>query len=816
MKNFILALRTLKNYRFYSIVNIVGLAMSLACTIVISRYVYREMTVDTFNSNLDRIHAIVNEQRDDNSRMRLEYPTNPNGESGYVDPLVDPAIVWATQMYCFPKDNLKIDDKEFNADIAAVDSNFMKVFDYQLVRGDRASVLHNASGALITEEFAAKHFPGVDPMGRIMKHSTGKEVVIEGIIASTTSKSLLNFDVLISTMLQQHWSYMSIGFVLATPNTLVEDMNARSGEFMEMKIWNSFQRFQFIPLKGLYFNTTLVSPSGPRSTMLKSGDHSNLMVLSVVALLVLLIGVFNFINIYTVLMLRRSREVGVKKVFGAATSSIIKSLYVENLVMITLAVGLGWVLIKLCGKMIEGWIGIPQVGSWQFDILLSVGIMILLPLLTTVFPYFKYKYAKPITSLREISGGRGSIVSRAVFLVLQYMMTVVMIIVAIYFVRQLNFMVSADMGIDTHNIIQTQFAPHRVAYDIISDKVWEEERERDRRNVKYVTEQLNSSPLFEQWTPGEAPLQLGRSGSSFSVAGGEFKQLKTIYVTTTWMKMFGIKHLDGDTYNDSIHRFAQYKLLATPAALKLLGVTDFRAAVVQPERRLWWSAQTREESELMKQNPPFEIIGVVDDFRTEHLSKAALPIVLLYESADFDRVDGANFLIRLTKGREMEAIDFLRKLKSEIYGGEFTYTFVEDQVRDMYTEDKRVAIIYTTFAIIAILISSLGLFSLSLYDVQQRYREIALRRVNGASVRQIVTMLLRKYYLLLGIAFVIAMPLAWWAIDWYMQDFASKAPLSLWIFILAALITAAISLLTLIYQTIRAALTNPAIAMKTE
>ena len=170
----------------------------------------------------------------------------------------------------------------------------------------------------------------------------------------------------------------------------------------------------------------------------------------------------------------------------------------------------------------------------------------------------------------------------------------------------------------------------------------------------------------------------------------------------------------------------------------------------------------------------------------------------------------------IVPGKRQEAILFLQKLHEETVGGEFFYSFAEDEIKAIYKEDKKVTSIYTTFALIAILISSLGLFGLSLFDVQQRYREIAIRKVNGATTAIIMQMLLRKYYKLLAIAFLIATPVSWLAIHKYLENFAHKASISWWLFAVAIVITGSISLLTLIWQTRRAARMNPAIAIKNE
>lgn len=170
----------------------------------------------------------------------------------------------------------------------------------------------------------------------------------------------------------------------------------------------------------------------------------------------------------------------------------------------------------------------------------------------------------------------------------------------------------------------------------------------------------------------------------------------------------------------------------------------------------------------------------------------------------------------IVPGRRQEAIQLLKGLHDKTIGGEFEYTFVEDEISAMYEKDRLVARIYTVFTLISILISSMGLFSLSLFDIQQRYKEIAIRKVNGATVGVITNLLLRKYYRLLGLSFIIATPLSWLAITKYMENFANKAPLSWWIFAVAFLLTASISLITLIWQIRKAARTTPAKAIKTE
>lgn len=805
IKNFILAFRTISNYRLYSVVNIIGLALSLACTIILARYIYRETTVEGYNTNLDRIYAITSDDYGYVKSPQLNFPWNPNNDPGFIDPLTDPAILKATEYMQFDNDNITIGDRTINADVMATDSNFLEVIELQLQLGDRRHVLRNPNGALISREFADIYFPDTDPMGQHLRHSSGREVTIEGVVDKPDTKSIFRFDVIVSKQLSQHWSRMPNGLVLVAPNNPVDSLNARHDVYMEMKSWDKSMRYQFVPLHDLYFSNLMQ----PYQTMYNKGDRQSIRVLMVVAALVLLVGVFNFVNIYTVLMLRRSRELGVKKVFGASTASIVRTLYVENLVMISLAVLLGWVLATSLREVILSAVGIPYRGSLLFDIGLTLFIVVVMPLLTTIYPTLKCRYSRPITSIRSVGGGHGSILSRAIFMVAQYVITIVMIVVSLYFVRQLNFMLNTDLGFDTRGIVQSQFIKWNTSYDRTDEQREAKDKKRESDNQLICTE-LDASPLVEQWCFGEVPLRFGDDYTTFKTEAGESRGLVYVSASVQWMDMFGIRMVEGDLFDDSVSRWSDYKLIATQEALRTMGVKDYKTEKMQPAARLWSGTETPRGI-----NPPYEIIGVAHDFRTEHLSRGPLPLFMVYD-------DGARtlwsepLLVRFTPGREQEGIEMLRTLHARTVGGEFEYKFVEEMIRDMYTEDRRVSTIYAIFAAIAILISSLGLFSLSLYDVQQRYREIALRRVNGASVSEIVGMLLRKYYILLSIAFIIAAPAGWLIIDWYMRDFAVRAPFGWDLLLMAGVVTAAVSLLTLLWQTLRAARTNPAVAMKVE
>ena len=215
----------------------------------------------------------------------------------------------------------------------------------------------------------------------------------------------------------------------------------------------------------------------------------------------------------------------------------------------------------------------------------------------------------------------------------------------------------------------------------------------------------------------------------------------------------------------------------------------------------------------MSKNPAYEIVGVIKDFNTGHLSQPTVPVVIAFAEDDYYE----NIVAHVIPGKEQEAFNFLKNLHTELYGNaDFEFTFWEDKIKELYEEDKRVSNIYNIFSVIAIIVSTLGLFALSLFDVRQRYREIALRKVHGATSANIMNLLLKKYISLLTLSFIIAVPISFLVINKLMENFAYKTSLSWWIFIIAVVFVSGISLLTLTWQVRRAMRINPADVVKSE
>lgn len=810
MKNIRLALRSIFHFKLYTIVNILGLALSLACVIVIFRYVYGEITVDRFNTKLDRMYIPVIEDRE-NPGTCFFYDINSDSRDteDFQDFKQDPAFEATTRFIAYGRQKTRVNNDEYLADILiAIDDDFLKLFDYPLLSGTLD--LSRPNVAAVTKEYAAKVFGNTDPLGQTIQREGERSYTITAVIGKTPTRSSMEFDVLMSKNGKTpEFSTVGHTVVLLRPDQDYRKLNEKYSDFRKVA-YDYYKRCQLLPYKDIYLNSSHVK--GPWWTGQKTfirGNRSNVILLFSVGILILFIGVINFINIYLAVVMRRGRELGMKKVFGANGGSIFLQLFIENFALVGIAAVFALSIVELTSPLVKKLLGLDQIPFVAFDFVLAGIILFLLPFVTTIFPYMRYRYSIPITSLRSVGkmGGRG--ISRYIFLVLQYGITIFIIIMSMFFNKQLYGMLNTDPGFRTSDVIHVPGLFDFPYYEVLSNEEFEEKQGKEEAIAQEMEQRIKSSPVFVKHIFGASPIQGRPMNYNFKVSGGQddYKELNMMDTFSEWLDFFEIKLIDGRLFeNDKdLHWYRGNSVIVTESVLDYYNITDWRNTRLEPDKNIILGEDIK----------IYNIIGVVGDVFGAHLSHKKNPTIF-FNLTSAGRSRNNDFYGVVAPGKRQEAIEFLRKLKQESIGGEFEYDFLEDEVAAMYAEDKKVASVYTVFSAIAIVISMLGLFSMSLFDVQQRYNEIAIRKVNGATTADVIGLLLKKYIVLLLVAFVIASPAAWLMITRYLENFAFKTPLSWWIFALALLVTAGVSLLTLIFQTRKAADTNPAVVIRHE
>lgn len=807
MKTHKYAWRILERMRSYSIIGLTGLVISLTGTIIIARYIHQEWTVDHYVDALERTFLLTEQST---RGVALTSNKDWNKDPNYVDPLNTPMVECYTRFIMLDDGEINYKDKGIKARIIPTDSLFLKILPRKIVAGSR--VLHTPTDAIITRPFAQRIFGKENPVGQSIKMA-GKWITITGVIEEPETKSSINYDLLISVDLNQMWSKIEYNLVRLYSGKDMEKVN-KAQKPLTLRMYNMIPcLYQLFPLKDFYFDETI--PVYPKAKMIIKGNLKNIWILIIVAIMLLAIGIFNYLNIYTVMMLKRAREFGIKKVYGAGYGQIFKQIYLENFYLSVGSLFFSWVVIEATGELLAKEMAIPILSNAAFDLALSLGILFLFPLVTSVLPSLRYARSAPITSIRSVSLGGRSILSRTAFLFLQYIITFFLIVVSIYFLKQLHFMLHSNLGYHTTDIISCDIFPeeHR-DQKYRSDEEWKVEREKEDHIVDVIRREMDACPLFENWAFGETFQQLTPFLNIKKADSDQaYQQVAFAGFSNSLMDIFDIELVEGRRWNDSTDVFAQYKLIINETAKRMLDIKDIHTDLLQPEQRIWWSMGVDEDI-----NPPFEIVGVIKDFNTNHLSKEVVPIISIFcSSRKTIGHKGTPVIARVHPGKKQEAIRFLTQLHARLLGdGELSYSLVEDEVAVMYENDRRTARIYLAFAILAIAVSCLGLLGLSLFDIRQRYREIALRKVNGATLKDIIPLILRKYMYTLGSAVLVATPLSYFFIEKYMEGFANRTPLSGWIYLLATALILFVTLGTLLWQVNKAAAINPARIMKTE
>lgn len=801
MRLLILSINALLKFRAYTVLNVVGLAVSLACVLTIARYIHQENTVNHCFPDYDRICLVKS--------------IRSNGEcslGGYRSGLEEDPAVEEFTAYTSVSDLMLVFGKQkVQSRVFSIDSTFFKMFPYKVLTGSNR--IRRPGDVVITRAFWEEVLQGRPVVGGSFTNGQGRKFTIIGVVDDPATKTSWQPQLFMSDEIDAFLLYSPTYALRMVPGYDLKALNQKHGKEVPRVKWATYEtmHYEYLPLSELYFDTDLERDN----PMYRFGNPGYISVLTAVAFLMGLIGLLNFVNIYTVIMSRRSREFGIKKVFGAGKAAIFVQIYVENMLLAGFALLLCWTILEVTRYLFYNELYIPVASDVRFDLLASAIVLWGLPLLTTVYPYLKFTRSLPVNSIRAITTSRVSVRSRMVFLGLQYVLTIFIISVSLFFVRQLDYMLHADLGFRTHDIINATMYHNPLGLYKDSKENLLDEGKRQQINRELVNRNMAESTLFEHWSRSETMLLDGGRLENFALERAEngFHQALVTSMTRRMMDMYGLQLVEGRLWNDSVDEALSknsFKVIINETAKRVLGVKDITREKLQPESKHFASSWMPD-----RYNPPCEIVGVIKDFNVRHLAKATMPMVIYYDS----EIKLGLYAVTAAYRHEDRArvIRFLSDLYEEATGRtDFKYTLIEDVLAKMYEDDRRVVRIYTLFAGVAILISLLGLLAIALFDISQRRREIGLRKVNGAQARDIYPLLLRKYLAVLGVSALVSVPLSWLAITLYLQGFAHKAPLTPGLFVVAVLVTALLSLLTVMWQVHRAAHVNPAEVIKRE
>ena len=803
MKTFTYALRHLIRARAYTVINLLGLALSLACCIVLMRYIHRELTVDTHCVDRDRTVLALLDMGGN------VYPADLKSDWVHPDTtyIPDDRIVDEARFVLLQNDNVLRGEHSFKLNVMPADSTFLHFFHYRLVEGEYD--LSDPDAAILTRRCARRLFGNESPIGQVLMYA-GESVTVRGVVDEPDCKATYHWDMLVNYGLKKMWQRASCRLMRVLPSVDLEAVNAQSNVYRTFENENVILagtkeavRYHFITQRQLYFDQTITDDDCV--DILHRGNAGYVRLLCGVVALLLLVGVLNFVNLYMVMLMKRSREYGVKKVFGLQGFHLFSQIYAENLLLCVSALLVAWFGVELMQPVFNRFVG-DAIGYSAFDGWMSLVFLLLFPLLTSVYPFIRYQYRPPMVSIRVAGTTRQSVGIRMAFLFVQYVVTLLLIMLSLYFVRHLRLMLDTPPGFRVEGVMEANLI-HEDSQRLYDNEAANKAR---RSRAQRIRQRLEECPYVDQCLfTHSTPLTNGGINPLLNDKGQE-AVIQMDYVSPDYFRFYDIPLSEGSL--EELEKSSGEQMVLNRAAMDAFGYKSKEAAFVRSESPLGISVKS--DGEVVKGGTKLmPVVAVADNFYAGRVSEGIKPMAWVVCNGG----GGERVMLSVKPGKTKELFDYLRSVLQDVYHtDEFTYTWLKDDVEALYENDRRIVAVYSVFALIAIVVSALGLLGISLFDIRQRYREIGIRKVNGAQLRDLIPLLSHKYAVVLGLAFVVSVPVAYYIIYVYTADFVVKAPVGVGIFLVALLVVIAVSFGTLWGQVRKAARVNPAETIKSE
>ena len=799
IKNFFLvAYRNLVKNKAMSFLNISGLAIGILVCLVIGVWLQRELSFDNFHPNGDKIFRIANTFKSESESFSQAGSGAAYGAHLTTElPSIKAACrVFGEEFKVKSKDNLFI---ESNA--AVVDSNFFSFFGFKLLRGEPDQVLQSADKIVMTEKLAIKYFGSVNnAMGKTVEIDGRFPMTVAGVAEDVPVNSQIQFDLLApyahlkKLMMTQYQFNPDSMWVGGWPFVYVQLNDPSKWKFVESQVnvvakkfsekeWkeNKMSYYYFLqPLRDIHLKSKLRYDAG------NNGSLARVKVFTIVGIIVLLLACINYVNLTTAGAIKRARETSVRKVVGASKFQLVRQFFLETFLICSIAVITGVLLLKLLLPAFSTWIGQPYDFPFTVtNILIIVGFIIFISLIAGIYPAAVLSSFLPAVSLKGnfLQSARGNFIRKAL-VVFQFTITIALVASILIITRQMNYIKKRSLGFEGNAVMEVRFygeASVRDQYASLRNKLMQS---------PYI---LNVSKHSRNVVGG-----LGNGWTTTENLKGEeiSSSLYNIAVDTTFLETYSMKLVAGRFFSKDFPTDSTKSVLVNEAAVRTFG---------------WQKPENAIGKRFGKGDNAKFVIGVIKDFNFESLHKPVDALLINYAL-------GGNRLSLKIDGRYAdEAINHLQKTwKASVPDVPLEYSFVDESVAEQYGNEQRMQGIFYGFAVLSLLIASLGLFGLSIFVVERKVKEIGIRKVLGASVPGIVTLLSGDFLRLVLLAAIIASPLAWYFMHEWLQDFAYRINISWWIFVAAGITALLIALITISFKAIKAAIANPVKSLRTE
>ncbi len=772
--------------KFYSFINIAGLTLGLTVGILILLWVQDEYSYDSFHKNASNIIKLENMVGTGTSRQLWISTTAPIGEMAkqQIPGIKNVARITGNYFYALFKSNNKVFSDERNF---FTDASFFSMFDFNIIKGNSTYPFPDNHSIVITETTAKKFFGSDDAIGKTITADDSVQFKVTGIIKNIPKNSSIQGDMFFPmSLLAQlrytgntdgkniHNDYAQFDFdtyFLLQPGFLFTGFAKKLRDIhLSIKPDDTDVGYVWLPLERIH----LYHSDG------SEGGASTVRMFMIISILILIIACINYVNLSTARSMLRAKEVSLRKIVGAARLQLFLQFIIETLLLFVFAIVIALMLVYLLlplfnqvsGKNIA--INFADVQIWKVITATIAGTLII----SSIYPAILLSSFEPIKALKgKVSAGISNVLFRKVLVVIQFTFSIILITGTIVIGNQLRYIQSKQLGYDKENVIampMIHMAPHldAVKADLLKQP-----------GISDVT-----------WTSGDI-IDLGGQTGDNEWDGkqvGETVMLSPMNVDKNFISFFKMKLIDGKSFSGDVADSMHFVLNETAvAAMRLKNPVGKRI-------RLWETKGT--------------IIGIVKDFNFQSVRNKIKPAIF------YDQAKTYGHIYLRTTGKDLPNTIAAAKADWSRYNNEFpfSYNFLDDKFKSIYESEERTGLLFNIFAGIAIFISCLGLFGLAAYTAQVRKKEIGVRKVLGANVTGIIQLLATDFIKLVVVAILISTPIAWYIMHVWLQDFAYKINLSWTVFLTAGLLAVLIALITISFQSIKAALANPVKSLRTE
>lgn len=815
LQNYVkLAFRNLLKNGQYTFINLSGMAVGMACCFLIVVYLHYEQHFDGFFPNLDRLYRVHYHARF--SETPFELPTVP-APMGPVLPTQFPQIEASARLFLRSISVREPSgDRAFEIENAAfADSTTQAVLGFEYVKGDAATALEQPFSLVLTEETARRVFGDRDPMGQQLRLANEAVFTVSGVVRTLPHQSHLQFDLLapfrnipdvepasaranVLNALTQNWlaSYTATYVLLkkgTSPETVNELFPAFLKQFGDARFLDK-QRFALFPVRDIHLRSTA------SEELEATANPNHLRIFGLIGLLILLIASINFVNLSTAVYLGRTKEVAVRKALGAGRGTLVGQFLGETMLLSFAAFVVAMGLLQLFISIFNA-----QTGKYlEFSLLrdgalgaLFVGIFLLSGLLAGIYPAFFATRFKPVEVFQKNSpagAGKSGQWLRKSLITIQFSVGIALLIGTMVMLSQLRFWQQMPLGFDANQVIAVPLASSNINVAFAPG----DSMMRSRTNA-FETRVLQNKDISDitlaSAMPGLGSIQFPITTDKIRLEDNVF--MPCVSVDYDFSETFKLELVAGRDFDKSYGSDHLTGYIINELACKSLG---------------WSSPADAIGQSISRGGKKGNVVGVVKNFHTSGLQNALNPLVLDVSPGSF-----TTFAIRLSGQNTPTALAELEQIWAQFFPGKaFEYQFLNDNLRQGYEQESRLASLCADFAGVAIFLSCFGLFGLISFSVRQRAKEIGVRKVLGASVANMVGLLSKDFLSLVLLALLLASPIAWWAMNKWLADFAYRITLQWWMFVAAGLAAVAVAFLTVSTQTIRAALANPVKSLRSE